>query len=87
MEWQPIATAPKNRTEILAYRDGAGIFMARWIAPAEFLSSREIDMVDMTADDLEKADWFCADFIQGCRLDGNLAPTHWMPLPAPPSEF
>jgi hypothetical protein len=81
-EWQPIETAPKDGTEILVYRHDCGILLARWIAAGQFLT--EPELASMTDDEVETPDWFVADFVSGCRLDDNEAPTHWMPLPEPP---
>ena len=78
--WQPIRTAPKNGTEILAYREDAGVFIARYASASEFLTEQEVEEQGWTDEDLFSEDWFCADFVSGCRLDGSLAPTHWMPL-------
>lgn len=82
--WRDISTAPKDGTEILAFREDAGIFIARWDCGASFLTSEEIEVMDMSDEDLHAEDWFCADFVCGARLDGYLAPTLWMPLPSEP---
>ncbi len=86
-EWQPIETAPKDGTEVLGFRGDAGVFVMRWIAPVDFLTERELaDPYGEDRDWEEEPDWFYADFIQGGRLDGAEAPTHWMPLPLAPTE-
>lgn len=68
MDWQPIETAPKDGTQILAYAEGSRglnyFSVAEW-ATAKDYAPRSV------------ADWFWAYAIR---------PTHWMPLPAPPSE-
>lgn len=84
MSWQPIETAPTDGTEVLGYRDDAGVFIMRYAAAVEFMTSREIDESDLSEDDLHDTDWWYADFIEGGLLDGDMAPTHWMPLPEPP---
>lgn len=80
--WQPIETAPKDGTEILAWREDCGVFIARWTTCEEFCTEQELDELD--EETIFQEDWFCADFIQGCRLEGREAPTHWMPLPSEP---
>jgi hypothetical protein len=92
MNWQPIETAPKDGTEILAWREDCGVLLVRWIAPINFLTEREIEKAvsegyreDGSEDEwVEQQDWFYADFVAGGRLEGFEVPTHWMPLPPPP---
>jgi hypothetical protein len=76
-----IETAPRDGTEILLWREDAGWFLARWIAPCDFLHERELENMN----DTENPDWFYADFICGGRWDGG-APTHWMSLPDAPNQ-
>lgn len=83
-DWQDIATAPKDGTEILGYRDDCGVILIRWDCAASFLTDREQETWDEDA--LFQVDWFAADFVQGSRLEGSEAPTHWRHLPAPPKE-
>lgn len=83
-EWQPIETAPRDGTEILGWRSDCGVLLVRWVCPEDFCTDREIE--EMGADSAEQEDWFCADFICGDRMEGDEAPTHWMPLPAPPND-
>ena len=69
--WQPIETAPKDGTVILAYLKVDGVVQAHFVSPAEMLAS----------DDDERR-WFTTDG-QGLTAR-NL--THWMPLPEPPKS-
>lgn len=87
MKWMPIESAPKDGTGVLVWREDCGTLLARWIAPIDFMTTTELEN-STTGDDewMEEPDWFCADFISGSRMDGPEAPTHWMPLPEPPSE-
>lgn len=84
MEWQKIESAPKDGTEILCYREGSGVFIARYTSLADFLSNGEQGAY--SEESLFSCDWFCADFAQGSRLDADLMPTHWVHLPPPPNE-
>ena len=85
-EWQPIETAPKDGTELIGWRDDCGVILIRWTSCDAFMSEREIESSRMDEETLFQQDWFCADFIAGCRLDGSETPTHWMPLPPPPTN-
>ena len=77
-----IESAPLDGTEILIWREDSGWLLARWIAPCDFLHEREFEDIK----DAEVPDWFIADFVSGCRLDGG-EPTHWMSLPEPPTDL
>jgi hypothetical protein len=84
MEWQKIETAPKDGTEILGYRDDAGVILMRWTAPIYFCTENERrDLSDSCA---HAEDWFYSDFIAGGRMEGSEVPTHWMPLPDSPEN-
>jgi hypothetical protein len=82
--WQLFVTAPNDGTEILAWRKDAGVMLVRWTAPVDFLSERELDTIDEESAHAEG--WFYADFVRGERLEGDMVPTHWMPLPAAPGR-
>lgn len=81
-DWQPIDTAPKDGTEILAWRDDSGTLLVRWTSLAEFLTDSELEEYD--EETTYRDDWFYADFVVGGRLEYDCVPTHWMPLPEPP---
>lgn len=89
--WQPIETAPKDGTEILAVSESSctGVMLVRWIALQDFITTSEAeDFADqgMSESSLEEPDWFFADFVCGGRLSPDCYPTHWMPLPDPPNQ-
>lgn len=83
-EWLPIETAPKDGTEILAWRDDCGTLLVRWTSAYELLTDAEAEASGMDENALHSESWFCADFIQGSRLENETVPSHWMPLPSPP---
>lgn len=78
--WQPIATAPKDRTLILAYALGADgrplIAIVHWTDRATMWSSaaHPFDPASPTCE------WIGGEM--GCRY--GVPFTHWMPLPTPP---
>ncbi len=76
--WEPIKTAPRDGREILVWHENYDCCLARWIAPAEFLSDDEVDK--MGEAEAWEAGWFYADFIEGGVLED--APTYWMPVPS-----
>jgi hypothetical protein len=63
MAWQPIETAPRDGTEILAYNAFAGRYLTRFVDG-----------------EWPKYGW---DNMTGVWYP---RPTHWMPLPPPPSD-
>lgn len=72
--WQDIATAPRDGTEILVYREDAGVFTAHYVEEDAHISSP----MNPPEGDFY---WFstCGD-----DLTGDM-PTHWQPLPTPPT--
>lgn len=86
--WRPIESAPRDGTELLGWSAAVGApLIIRWTAATEFMTDREIDQASSDDNDwMHDQDWFCADFIQGSRLEGDCAPTHWMPLPSAPAR-
>lgn len=84
--WQPIETAPKDgRKVILFYLNRNKLprtVMATWLTD-ERAAETDADGVGLEAGWYECIDnW--DDYSQVAIHEGE--PTHWMPLPAPPSE-
>ena len=86
-KWQKIETAPKDGSEILGWREDCDCMIVRYTALTEFLTDREMENSDYDEDTLHDLCWFYADFVYGGRLEGDLIPTHWMPLPSPPEDM
>ena len=83
--WQGIESAPRDGTSILVWRDDWDEpVMARWVCFYDYLTDVEIEASGLDDEALAKADWHAADYMQGCRLESDTTPTHWMPLPEPP---
>jgi len=66
-EWQPIATAPKDGTVFLGYRDG------------KMRESYRVQRPDCEM-------WVFGGSSGAVEIAPQLKPTHWMPLPAAPSQ-
>jgi hypothetical protein len=82
--WREIESAPKDGTPVWLYRGDCDAFLGRWIAPVDFMTADELEEHNIPDAIAEEADWFFSDFVAGGRVvDG--APTHWRPLPSPPS--
>ena len=76
--WQPIASAPKDGTQIIVCV-GLGIWQS--IAAAYWKGAVTFYPDSMQCD--EPAGWaWCSDGRRGSRI--NAEPSAWMPLPAPP---
>lgn len=82
-KWQPIESAPKDGTEILLGKDIASVWIVRngrWVnwrdwCPAPTEPGEQVD------------GWWCyRNSVAQEMLEGIYEPTHWMPLPEPPSE-
>lgn len=79
---QPIETAPKDGSEILAWRVDCGWFIASYTSLDAFpMTQSELDALD--EEDLFSKDWFTQNGHE--RLEGSEIPTHWMLLPAAPT--
>jgi hypothetical protein len=76
MEWQPIETAPKDGTAVLVYP-------ATW-------GSKPASIAKWNEDKYAKNPrpfWERDDDLGKVSISRGKPPTHWMPLPAPPSNF
>jgi hypothetical protein len=95
-EWQPIETAPKDGTIFIAYD---GRFQICAIVPADekpLPSPRKwwsFGKPEVAVQPVKKQYYWVAACLSGerygrmnIRPDYNWAPTHWLPLPAPPVE-
>jgi hypothetical protein len=81
-EWQPIATAPKDGTAVLVYGPGmrpedSGYSIAVWNDNAAMLLMGKSGFSAMVAGWIAYSD---------SQIDIESQPTHWMPLPAPPTD-
>jgi hypothetical protein len=72
MNWQPIETAPKDGTLVLLYFPG-GCFSNDGNVCVGFWSTDGSD------------DWFSRECDSNSMTELGDFPTHWMPIPEPPS--
>lgn len=75
--WRPIETAPRDGSEILVSFGLRGVHAVQWCEPS--CSDYEIWCVD----DGKHGPYALRRY----NDEGPTAPTHWMPLPAPPEAF
>lgn len=79
MNWQPIETAPKDGTKVLIVDESGNmdvaIYIEEWRERQEFVRSAKDGNVYRTV--REDLGWWDSDYCIG--------PTHWMPLPEPPT--
>ena len=76
MDWKPIETAPKDRTEVLITCAGKGMIVCigRWVSPDARLEHEPPD----------EAWWLICRHDHGKSYSSGMRPTHWMPIPTPP---
>lgn len=82
--WRPIETAPKDGTEVL-------VATVDWVATASWDAEHEPVSRDEDGNELDYDQWTWEGAWLGDGLNSDESPivydpTHWMPLPAPPSE-
>lgn len=74
MDWNPIETAPRNG-DVVLLTAGGKVYAAYWnLAPKAFGADK-------------KYPWTLLDETNGLNgwEDGKYGPTHWAPLPTPPT--
>jgi hypothetical protein len=80
MNWQPIATAPKDGTVVLVGVDIA----TQWIVRNAFWREVDVNLKDMGWEEDDTGWWAYRTSMTQERLDGIYEPTHWLPMPEPP---
>jgi hypothetical protein len=81
-EWKTIESAPKDATAVLVMRN---IWPGTKSGRAETCNGHNTYVAEWWEGQGEGGEWVCyMDMIQdpSCPIE----PTHWMPLPTPPSE-
>jgi len=83
-QWQPIGTCPRH-VDVLFYREDAGVFSGKLTDADSFMTDKERDEWVGTEEEMFDLDAWSYEPEGVYRMDGDLVPTHWMPLPAPPA--
>ena len=84
MEWKPIDTVPLHAS-VLFYRADAGVFYGQKTHCADWISEEEQEKEEYDEYTLFKDDCWAFEYNGAHRLEGDVIPTHWMPLPPPPA--
>jgi len=84
-EWQPIDTALKH-TDLLFFRADQGVCFGQYTTCDEWMTDSEKENFG-DDDSVYDLDFWCFDHSGATRMDGDLKPTHWMPLPKEPKEI
>lgn len=72
IEWRPIETAPRDGTEILVFEPAKGEYGSQYIAVVSF----------------KEQGWNGPKWYETLNEEHTVdEPTHWMPLPKPPTEI
>jgi hypothetical protein len=83
MQWQAIATAPKDGRDILVGYDFASV----WVVHVAFWRDCDAFNDPLPAGHDGIGWWsYIADSVTQTKLNNDNAPTHWMPLPKLPNE-
>jgi hypothetical protein len=62
----------------------AGVFYGQYTHCAEWVSDEEQEKAQYDEETLYSDDCWSFDWAGAYRCDGDLRPTHWMPIPAEP---
>lgn len=81
--WQPIATAPRDGTDIIVGYDFASI----WVVHVAFWNDQN-SYGEKLPEGHEEIGWwsYIENSVTQTLLANSNMPTHWMPLPTPPND-
>lgn len=85
MEWQPIKTAPRGLKVLVGYRNSHGHWrnITAMYYPKDTLPREDVN--DDWEDEFAPAGWYETSETHEYIIQTEYPPTHWMPLPKPPS--
>lgn len=81
-EWQPIATAPKDGTDIFVYVRGDTVYPTAASYKSSAYFKQEYGDSEYMAEGWYWSFGYPSDF-----HEETLEPSHWMPIPAMPGEI
>ncbi len=89
-EWQPIKTAPRDRFILLHVPNGR-LEVGGDVTIGCYFPDHSEEERDKRGRFLKRHPWWLADWSGFIGIDGDNSPswcdpTHWMPLPAPPTD-
>lgn len=79
--WRPIETAPNNGTEVLGCCSGNYDAEVVWFGSCETLDLSDSEAEKIDEETFWAETWWTNERDGACRLEGDVAPTHWMPKP------
>ena len=89
MKWLPIETAPKDGTDVLVLLDSSGepvVHIAWWRSREEWESNGRYCSGWDSVEEWEGWWSYTRTSVTQEKLDGYRLPTHWMPMPTPPTS-
>lgn len=78
-EWQPIETAPLDGTSILLF---APDYRTRHVVVVGFWGDDPVE----SSKEMDRRRTWRVKWDHGCMFDCDYEPSHWMPLPNPPTQ-
>ena len=79
--WRPTETAPKDGTEVLGCCPKNYDAEVVWFGSCETLGLSDSEAEKIDEETFWAETWWTNARDGACRLEGDVAPTHWMPKP------
>lgn len=79
--WRPISEAPTDGTKIVGRSEDNYDSEIVWFGSCESLGLSDREAEDIGEDSYFFESWWCNTVDGAVRLESEVAPTHWMPIP------